>query len=331
LYHFLFKRFFQNHQEQAHFVENTLLTVQWLFPMEKRTNKEEKGCGMNKMLVTGAGGLLGAAICQAASAMWRIYGVVLSHSAELNPQNLFRADLTRQQEVKRVMETVLPNAVIHTAAMADPNVCQADPAQSGKINVDAAVFIAKWCADHSIPMVFTSSDLVFDGRNAPYRETDPVNPVNLYGEQKVRAEAEILRVYPDAAVCRMSLMFGDKPSPRYQPPANLLKQGQKMRLFMDEVRTPLDVYTAAKGILMALGNARGLLHLGGAERITRYHFGLLLAEVLNIEPSAIEPCFQKDIPMAAPRPVDVSLNIEVARGLGFQPPLLAEILHQLYG
>jgi dTDP-4-dehydrorhamnose reductase len=285
---------------------------------------------MNKILVTGAGGFLGSAVCQAAFPKWQVYGVVFSHSAALDPRTVFRVDLTQPQEVKRVMDIILPHAVIHTAAMADPNACQANPAQSGKINVDAAVFMAKWCADHDIPMVFTSSDLVFDGQNAPYRETDPVNPVNLYGEQKARAEAEILRVYPEAAVCRMSLMFGDKPSPRYQPPAILLKQGQKIRLFVDEVRTPLDVYTAAEGILLALGKSSGLLHIGGAERISRYQFGLLLADVLNIATDAIVPCFQKDIPMAAVRPVDVSLNIEAAGRIGFRPPLLSEILHRLY-
>ena len=285
---------------------------------------------MNKLLVTGAGGFLGSAVCRAASAMWQVYGVVFSHSADLDPHTVFRADLTREQEINRVMDAVLPNAVIHTAAMADPNACQANPSQSGKINVAAAVFIAKWCADHGIPMVFTSSDLVFDGQNAPYRESDSVNPVNLYGEQKASAEAEILRIHPQAAVCRMSLMFGDKPSPRYQPPAIALKQGQKIRLFVDEVRTPLDVYTAAKGILLALEKTSGLLHLGGTERITRYRFGRLLAEVLNIGTDAIVPCYQKDIPMAAPRPVDVSLNIDIAGGLGFAPPLLSEILKRLY-
>jgi len=285
---------------------------------------------MNKLLVTGAGGFLGSAVCRAASALWQVYGVVFSHSADLDPHAVFRADLTREKEVNRVMDAVLPHVVIHTAAMADPNTCQANPAQSGKTNVDAAVFIAKWCADHGIPMVFTSSDLVFDGQHAPYRESDPVNPVNLYGEQKARAETEILKIHPEAAVCRMSLMFGDKPSPRYQPPAIVLKQGQKIRLFVDEVRTPLDVYTAAEGLLLALEKTSGLLHLGGAERITRYQFGRLLADVLNIGADAIVPCFQKDIPMAAPRPVDVSLNIDIARGVGFQPPLLSEILHRLY-
>ena len=285
---------------------------------------------MNKLLITGAGGFLGSAVCRAASALWQVYGVVFSHSADLDPHAVFRADLTREKEVNRVMDAVLPHVVIHTAAMADPNTCQANPAQSGKTNVDAAVFIAKWCADHGIPMVFTSSDLVFDGQHAPYRESDPVNPVNLYGEQKARAETEILKIHPEAAVCRMSLMFGDKPSPRYQPPAIVLKQGQKIRLFVDEVRTPLDVYTAAEGLLLALEKTSGLLHLGGAERITRYQFGRLLADVLNIGADAIVPCFQKDIPMAAPRPVDVSLNIDIARGVGFQPPLLSEILHRLY-
>jgi dTDP-4-dehydrorhamnose reductase len=201
---------------------------------------------------------------------------------------------------------------------------------SGKINVDAAVWIAGWCADHRIPMVFTSSDLVFDGQHPPYRESDPVNPVNVYGEQKAIAEANILRIYPQASVCRMSLMFGDKPSARYQPPAMLLKQGQKIRLFTDEIRTPLDVYSAAQGILMALKKSSGLLHLAGAERISRFGFGQLLAEVLNISRDAVEPCLQKDIPMAAPRPVDVSLNIDMARGLGFDPPPLFESLHRMY-
>lgn len=285
---------------------------------------------MNKLLVTGAAGFLGSAICQAASGKWQIYGVVFSRQAGLDPHAVIRADLTRQQEVLRVLDAVHPHAVIHTAAMADPNLCQVNPAQSAKINVDAAVFVAGWCADHGIPMGFTSSDLVFDGQNAPYRESDPVNPVNLYGEQKARAEAEILRIYPQASICRMSLMFGDKPSGRYQPPAILLKQGQKIRLFADEVRTPLDVYTAAEGVLLALNKSSGLLHLGGAERISRYQFGRLLTEVLNIAPDAVEPCFQKDIPMAAPRPADVSLNIEAARGLGFAPPLLSEILYRLY-
>ena len=206
---------------------------------------------MNKLLVTGAGGFLGSAVCQAAFSTWQVYGVVFSHSVALDPHTVFRVDLTQPREVKHVMDSILPHAVIHTATMADPNACQANPAQSGKINVDAAVFMAKWCADHDIPMVFTSSDLVFDGQNAPYRESDPVNPVNLYGEQKARAEAEILRVYPEAAVCRLSLMFGDKPSARYQPLTILLKQGRKIRLFVDEVRTPFDVYTAAEGILLA--------------------------------------------------------------------------------
>ena len=286
--------------------------------------------GMDKLLVTGAGGFLGSAICQAASTLWQVYGIVFSRSAALDPHHVFRADFSRQQEVRRVLDAVLPHAVIHTAAMADPNFCQANPADSGKVNVDASVFIAQWCADHGVPLVFTSSDLVFDGRNAPYRESDPVNPVNLYGEQKAIAEAQILRIHPKASVCRMALMYGDKTSSRYRPLSVPLKQGQKIRLFVDEVRTPLDVYSAAKGILLALEKSSGLLHLGGAERITRYGFGLLLAEVLEIASEAVIPCCQKDIPMAAPRPVDVSLNIEAAERLGFRPPLLSETLHRLF-
>ena len=66
------------------------------------------------------------------------------------------------------------------------------------------------------------------------------------------------------------------------------------------------------------------MHLGGKESISRYQFGLLMAEKLGLPTDIISACKQADVPMAAPRPRDVSLNSAKAYGLGYNPPSLEE-------
>jgi dTDP-4-dehydrorhamnose reductase len=80
--------------------------------------------------------------------------------------------------------------------------------------------------------------------------------------------------------------------------------------------------TAAAGLLTTLGQATGTLHLGGRSRISRYAFGMLLAELLGASPARIRPARQADIPALAPRPPDVSLDSSKAYVLGYDPPPL---------
>jgi len=281
---------------------------------------------MKKLLITGAGGFLGQMLCEKAMAGWQVFGTVRSSRMTISGVHEIQVDLTQRQDVIAMLDSLKPDAVIHAAAMADPNACQLQPIESKRINVDAAVTIAGWCADHRIHLVFTSSDLVFDGLNAPYRETDPACPVNRYGEHKVLAEEEIRRIYPETAICRLSLMYGNRISSRHEPMSLILKSGRTIRLFTDEFRTPLFVETAADGILLCLEKTRGLVHLGGGERISRYEFGRLLARFLGVSENRIIACSQIDIPMPSARPPDVSLNITLARKKGFNPPALIEVL-----
>jgi dTDP-4-dehydrorhamnose reductase len=289
---------------------------------------------MKKLLVTGASGFLGWNICRIAQKEWEIYGTVFSHPVESPGTTLLRTDLTNYNELKKVFSEVCPDAVIHTAAESSPNYCQEHPEVSKKINVDASVDIAGLCADHGIPYVFTSTDLVFDGINPPYSEEDQACPVNIYAEQKMLAEEETLRIYPAAAVCRMALMFGI-PSPAnlsfIQPMMDAFREGRELRLFVDEYRTPLSSRDAVKGLLLALEKGEGLLHLGGMERISRYNFGLLMMDVFGINEAKLLRCGYEDIPMPAPRSPDVSLDSSKARALGFKPLPLRDELDRIAG
>ena len=287
---------------------------------------------MKKLFLTGASGFLGWNICREAYKSWEIYGTVFTHPVKIKGVKIIQLDLTRFKELKRVFKEIRPDAVIHTAALSSPDYCQQNKAGTRKINVDIPVNIAGLCADSRIPFVFTSSDLVFDGMHAPYREEDPVCPVNVYGEQKVRAEEGVMKRYPDAAVCRMPLMFGD-PGPAassfFQAMLAAFREGREMKLFEDEYRTPVSGKTAAQGIFIAMEKLKGLIHLGGIERISRYNFGLLMMGVLGTRDAKLIRCRQKDITTAAPRPPDISLESSKAYSAGFKPLPLKDQLEEL--
>ena len=277
---------------------------------------------MKKLLITGASGFLGWNLCQKAKQEWEVFATYFSHAVEIAGVTLLKVDLRDFKTLKSLFAEIQPAAVIHTAAQSKPDFCQNYPEESYPINVTASLNIAGLCADRSIPCAFTSTDLVFNGLNPPYRETDPVSPISYYGEQKVMAEQGILERYPKTAICRMPLMFGIAPptaSSFIQPFIKALREGQEQRLFTDEFRTPVSGSTAAGGLLLALEKIEGMLHLGGKERVSRYQFGCLLAQILKLPQEKLKTSRQKDMPMAAPRSPDVSLDSSKAFALGYQP------------
>ncbi|HEY9849212.1 MAG TPA: NAD(P)-dependent oxidoreductase [Leptolyngbyaceae cyanobacterium] len=289
---------------------------------------------MKKLLVTGSSGFLGWNLCQIAQQEWEVYGTYFSKTVDISGVKLIKTDLRNFQELKQLFEEIQPNAVIHTAAQSNPNFCQKNPEESSLINVTTSLNIAGICSDYSIPCAFTSTDLVFNGLNPPYRETDPVSPISIYGEQKVMAERGMLERYPKTAICRMPLMFGIAPigaSSFIQPFIKTLREGKELSLFTDEFRTPVSGNTAATGLLLALEKVEGIIHLGGKERISRYYFGCLMADTLELPKENLKGCLQKDVPMAAPRPSDVSLDSAKAFSLGYQPLSLREELKALRG
>ncbi|MGQ9871575.1 SDR family oxidoreductase [Leptodesmis sp.] len=287
-----------------------------------------------KLLVTGASGFLGWNVCQVAAPDWEIYGTTFSHSSPIPGVTLLTVDLRDERQLQEAFQQVQPDAVIHLAAQSSPNECQNHPEVSYLLNVTVACTIANLCAEAEIPLAFTSTDLVFDGLNAPYRETDPVSPCSIYGEQKAIAETEILKRYPKAAICRMSLMFGAAPahaSSFLGLFAQALREERELRLFVDEFRTPVSGTTAAQGLFMALDKVQGMIHLGGKERISRYDFGRLMVEELDLPNTGLKACRQQDVPMPAPRPPDVSLDSSKALALGYSPRSLRSELAELKG
>ncbi len=289
---------------------------------------------MKKLLITGASGFLGWYLCQEAlSQGWNVHGTAFSKHPEIKDICLHRLDLTDYDALKALVEELYPDAVIHAAALGRPNECQEHPDASHAINVAATKHLARICGDRACKFVFISTEQVFDGLNPPYRETDPVSPIHVYGEHKAIAEQQVLAIDSNFLGCRMPLMFGAVPhAPSFlQGFLERLQQGKQLSLFVDEIRTPLSGMDAALGILLALEKASGILHLSGTERLSRYEFGQRLVAVMGMRESCLAPCRQSEVHMSAPRPPDLSMESHWAPSLGYSPMLVSEGLQQLIG
>ncbi len=276
-----------------------------------------------RLLLTGASGFLGFNICKQATQHYRVLGTVNNHPFTMPGIQQIKLDLTDKTALRNIVRESSPDAIIHTAAISDVNKCEQYPEEAMLLNVQVAISLAQLAAELAIPFVFTSTDMVFDGTQGYYTETDAVNPISKYGEQKVLAEEGIRKVYADAAICRMPLMYGvGGPGSKnfFVPMLTKIKAGDELGLFTDELRSSLGAQSAAQGLLVAaLSSFKGTYHLGGPERISRYELGLQMASALGIDNPNIKAVRQQDIPMLAPRPKDASFNSAKAISQGFAP------------
>jgi dTDP-4-dehydrorhamnose reductase len=277
---------------------------------------------MRRLLVTGASGYLGEALCRVARNTWTVCGIGNRFCPDV-PGIVSRClDLTDSASLTSLFDSFAPQAVIHVAAASKPEGCQTQPEVTRAINVGVSEHIAKLCADRATALVFTSTDLVFDGNHAPYRETDPVGPVNHYGKQKVAAEKVVHRHWPDAAICRLPLLIGPgraRHASFFGHMRKRLQDASPLYLFVDEFRTPVDTTSAARGLLQAIEWPGKTIHLGGRRRLSRYEMGCMLAKHLKVSTAGIRAVHLAQAASNVPRAADVSLDSRLAFSLGYDP------------
>ena len=250
--------------------------------------------------ITGAGGLIGSHIARTAAV----------HAPDWRIRSLTRddLDLTNFREVQRQYEADPPDLLIHCAAMSDPKACETQLDQTRLVNREATFFLSGLAQD--IPMIFFSSDLVFDGRHGQYTEEDEPSPLTVYARSKAEAEALVMANQLHTTV-RTSLTAGKSPNGNRGIEEQLTlrwARGDTVKLFADEYRCPIPAEATARAIWeLALAKRPGLYHLAGSERMSRLEIGrLIAAKYPDLNPK-IEPCSLRDYD-GPPRAADTSLD-----------------------
>jgi dTDP-4-dehydrorhamnose reductase len=265
-----------------------------------------------RIVVTGASGHLGRyLIAGLKDGPHEIVGWSGTFQGDVEGNAVRPVDLTDHRAVARALEDADPDVLIHAAAVSSAEAARRDPGRSLAVNVLATEFLSQWAAARDRRLVYTSTDLVFDGLSSWYAEEDEANPVLVYGQTKYAAERFALAM-PRGLVARLSLLYGPSRSGKegyFDRATTALRAGIPQAFFTDELRTPLH-YAIASRILIRLAESetQGLIHVGGPERLSRYDLMRRVALALGIDPLLIQPNVRADVPLVERRPADVSLN-----------------------
>ncbi|MCL4821571.1 MAG: sugar nucleotide-binding protein [Vicinamibacteria bacterium] len=285
-----------------------------------------------RVLVTGAGGLLGGALCQELATLGLLVTAGIRSAPAPTGFPTARYDLERPETASPALAASRAEVVIHCAALADADACERDPGRARSLNVEATVALAEACARAGARLAFVSTDLVFGAESDPgLRSEDyPARPLSAYGRTKLAAEGIALRVRGNA-VFRVALVTGRGHGPRgsaTEAVAWALGAGRPLRLFDDQYRTPVDPRSLARLFASwAAGAHDGLFHAGGPERVSRLELGRRVATTLGLPVERIAAAGQDDVPALAARPKQAAMDSGRARRLfGWEPePLLAAI------
>jgi dTDP-4-dehydrorhamnose reductase len=270
-----------------------------------------------RLLITGASGQLGGYLLrELAEADARVIAWSGSRTGQLLGVPLRPVNLTQPEVVSKAFREARPDVVIHGAAVTRIADAFRDPAHCRLVNVEGTATLADEAEKAGALFVLLSTDLVFDGSKGSYRESDPPAPLSVYARTKVESEAAAAAC-SQRAVARASLLYGPSIVGRpsfFDEQVAAFRTNRPLTLFEDEWRTPLSLAAAARSLLaIARSDFRGLIHLGGPERLSRLEMGMRLADHLGTGHDVITRATREHTPSPEPRPRDTSLDSSLWR------------------
>ena len=287
-----------------------------------------------KILVTGASGLLGLNLSLMEIGTHSIVGVDRSKLAG-TPFEIIKADLLDPEVEHHILDTVKPDAVIHTAALANLEACEEQPETARQLNAELPGELAGACARRGIRMFHISTDAVFDGtKDGIYTEDDIPNPQGVYARTKHQSELNVLSANPDAVVVRVNFFGWSLSGTRSLPEffINNLSEGKKADGFTDVFFCPLFVGDLADLLLKILAyRLSGIFHVVGSESLSKFEFGLLVARKFGFDEHLIVPVSVEESTLTARRSHNLRLSVhKLSTALGESIPGFSTGLDKFY-
>lgn len=287
-----------------------------------------------KLLITGASGLLGLNLCLQKFEHHTIVGLDRGKLAG-TPFELVQADLAQPGAVSHLIEAVRPDAMIHTAANANLDSCESDPAGARYLNAEIPGMLAEACAKSGIRFMHISTDAVFDGtKDGIYTEEDAPHPLSIYSQTKLDGERAVLSANSNAIVARVNFFGWSLSGTRSLSEFffNKLSAGQPCNGFTDVYFCSMFVGDLADTLVGMLGKSlSGLYHVVGSEALTKYDFGQRIARQFGFDPGLVIPQSVEESGLKAKRSHNLRLSIhKLSTALGAEIPGVSTGIEKFY-
>ncbi len=245
-----------------------------------------------RLLITGSSGLLGLNLALDACRAHEVIGVdrnVLPSA----PFHSVQADLLEGGVFDRLAAELRPDAVIHCAALADLEACEARPELAHHMNAGLPKLIAEVCSDRGIRLIHISTDAVFSGQTeGAHTESDEPDPRGVYAITKLEGERAVLHANPAATVARVNFYGWSVTGKRSLAEffVNRLSQGSAVNGFTDVRFCPMFVgHLDSFLVLMLARTMPGIYHVAGPQAMTKYQFGVEIARKFGLPERLIAP------------------------------------------
>lgn len=267
---------------------------------------------MRKVLVTGAGGMLGREVVRC-----------LSEKGH-NALGLTHADLeiTDKEAVWRALRAERPDVVVHCAAMTDVDGCELEPERALLVNALGAAHVASASEAVGAKLIYISTDFVFDGeKEEGYDEFDEPNPINQYGRSKLWGERFTQTLCRKHIIVRTAWLFGFGRRNFVSAVAERLKKEGEVKAVTDQVGSPTLTRDLAEALCQLVkSESYGVYHVTNSGRTSKFQLARLVAETVGLDPEgAVRSITSKEWPTPARRPRFSSLRSLRWQAEGFKP------------
>ena len=273
----------------------------------------------DRILVTGASGYVGRAVVRASiAAGYRVTGTYHGQPPADPAVDWVFLDLRDPRQVADTIIHLAPRGIIHAAAAWNtPEEARLTIVEGTAAVADAAVRVAA-------RLVHISTDVLFDGEHAPYREADGPDPIIFYGSAKADAEEIVAATVDDYVIVRTSLVTDfDAPDPRTAIVLDALMAAQTtggaattapLTLFTDEYRCPVLTADLAAALAELIDHPyRGVLNVAGPQRMSRYELGQRIARYYRLTMDGTRAGTVVGSGLVRPR--DCTLDTSLARAI----------------
>jgi dTDP-4-dehydrorhamnose reductase len=266
-----------------------------------------------RILITGSNGMLGRDLSAHLRARHEVVGA-----------DLPEVDITDFRLVQGAFKSARLDAVIHTAAFTAVDDCEHRPDLAFKVNAEGTRIVAVACCESSLPMLYVSTDYVFDGRKpTPYAEDDLPNPLNVYGESKLQGERHVAELLPAAWIVRTSWLFGPLGKNFVRTILQRARKGDSLRVVDDQVGAPtytLDLAEKLEQIVMR--GTPGIYHVTNRGYCSWFEFAREIVRQAGLSHVPLDaiPTSASDRPALRPQNSRLAHARLECEGLGLLPP-----------